>query len=482
MSTGALLAALGALTFLFGLASGLHALLRKRDPRAQLMWTATCVGVPLLGATSYWVLGVNRIRTRARKWQEGGRFDAGRQFTFYDEAAEKLSERYPSVAEDMLLLLQISRRVTGLPLIGGNKIVALHNGEEAYPAMLRAIERAERHIFLCTYLFDTDAAGRRFIDALIRAGERGVKVYVLIDAIGEKYARPRAGRLLANKNGVEVARFLPLSISLRALRINLRNHRKILTIDGQIGFTGGMNIGQRHMVADPDNKNATADLHFQISGPVTRALEGVFCEDWFFARGEDIWQPLDAEPIPCGEALCRGVRDGPNEDFEKLQWILVGALTGARKSVRILTPYFIPSRELLAALRTAVLRGAEVELVLPRRSNLRFVDWATNALLAEVIGMGVMVYHQPAPFNHSKLLIVDDFYVNLGSANLDPRSLLLNFEFNVEVYDPALAERLAQHFAEIRERSTRVTMLWLESRNIFKRVRDSAANIMSPYL
>jgi cardiolipin synthase len=480
----------GGAAYALGFFSGLHALLRKRDPRGQLMWLAVCVGLPAIGALFYWVFGVNRIRTRARRWQEKGRFDAGRQFGVYERAAAALSNQHPEVAEEMLLLLQISERVTGRPLVGGNQVEPLRNGESAYPAMIEAIDNAQSCIFLCTYLFDTDKAGRDFVDALVRAGERGVKVHVLLDAIGERHARPRAGKLLAGKKGVAVARFLPLSFSLRGLRINLRNHRKIFTVDGKVGFTGGMNIGQRHMVDDPDNRNITADMHFRMRGPVVRVLEEVFCEDWYFATGNDVWQSEEEGAQPCdgegpkepGTALCRGVRDGPNEDYEMLQWILVGALTCARRSVKILTPYFIPSRELLAALKAAVLRGAEVELVLPEKSNLRFVDWATNALLDEVIEMGVIVYHQPSPFDHSKLLIVDDFYVNLGSANLDPRSLQLNFEFNVEVFDPRLAKSLSEHVDAIVERSRRVTRVWLESRNLLAKLRDATVKIASPYL
>jgi cardiolipin synthase len=356
----------------------------------------------------------------------------------------------------------------------------LRNGEEAYPAMIAAIDGATRYVYLCSYIFEGDEVGKQFVDALDRAAERGVDVRVLVDGIGLRYGKS-VSRLLRRNRKIRFERFLPIGRLWRVLRINLRNHRKVLVVDGNVGFTGGMNISSRHMASNPDNKRATADLHFRFQGPAVHALEEVFSEDWSFRVGKDRW-PEAAPSAIVGEALCRGIKDGPNEDYEVLQWILIGALSAAHSCVRILTPYFIPSRELLAALRSAVLRGATVQIVLPERSNLPFVDWATHAMLAEVIEYDIEVYHQPAPFDHSKLLIVDDFYVNLGSANLDPRSLQLNFEFNVEVYDPELASKLRDHVLAIVERSRRVTIGTLEERGPLVRFRDAVAKIFSPYL
>lgn len=473
--------AAASITGLFSIGSAMHALLVKRDPRSALGWLVLCIMLPFVGASAYWLLGNNRIRTRARKWQELGLFALAREVAFYEQAGAQLQNEHPVMAENLQALLQISRRVTGRPLLLGNKVEPLYNGETAYPAMLEAIEGAEHYIYLCTYLFDTDDAGRRFVDALVRAGARGVDVRVLVDAIGERYARPRVSKLLRGAPGVKVSRFLPLGISMRGLRVNLRNHRKILVADGQVGFTGGMNIGQRHMVEDAANKFPTADIQFRITGPAVYALEEVFLEDWFFTTGEQE-APEHGPIVQTGRALCRGIKDGPNEDFEKLQWILVGALTCARRSVKILTPYFIPSREILAALLAAALRGIRVEIVLPQRSNLPFVDWATRAMLWEILQYGVRVFVQPLPFDHSKVLLVDDFYVNLGSANIDPRSLRLNFEFNLEVFDSELARPLADHFQRVRGRSTELTAEALDARSLPVKLRDAAAKLFAPYL
>ncbi len=471
----------GAISLALGIASAIHAILYKRDPRSQFGWLVACLLIPVAGVIAYWTIGVNRIRTRAKKWQDRGLFDIRADDKSFDLASSQLSARHPAQAETMEALLSISRRVTQRPLLRENRVEPLYNGEQAYPAMLEAIAQARETVFLCTYLFDTDRAGREFIDALAEAASRGVDVRVLVDAIGEQYSYPRATRLL-RKRGVRAARFLPMAPTIRGLRFNLRNHRKVLVADRTVGFTGGMNIGQRHMVSDPANKHATADVHFRVRGPAVYALEEVFLEDWQFTTGEDVDWPGVRELDPAGDAFCRGIKDGPNEDFERLTWILVGALSSARSSVKVMTPYFIPTREIVAGFTTAALRGVDVELVLPARSNLPFVDWASRSMLWEVLQYGVKVYLQPAPFCHSKLLLVDDFYVQIGSANVDPRSLRLNFEFNLEVYDFELGAELRDYFCEVRGRSQPLSLAELDARPLPAKLRDSVAKIFSPYL
>jgi len=469
----------------FQIVSACHALLNKRDPRAQLGWVVLCALTPVVGAAAYWFFGVNRIRTRARKWRQRGRFRDVSAAVWSAEALAgplALAELDPVRSDSLHQLLRMSERVTQRPLVVGNLVEPLYNGEQAYPAMVEAIECANRCVYLSSYIFEADRAGMVFVEALGRAAARGVDVRVLVDGFGEKYSRPRVSKVLRqNHPKVRFAMFLPIAFSLKAVRVNMRNHRKILTVDGQVGFTGGMNIGDHHVVSDREQRTPTADVHFRVRGPIVHAMTETFMEDWFFETGDEDWPALEATP-PAGRALCRAVKDGPNEDFERLQWILVGAMTSARESLRIMTPYFIPNREILAAINSAVLRGVKVEIILPAASNLPFVDWACRALLWEVLLYGADVFWQPAPFNHSKLLIVDDFYVNLGSANLDPRSLRLNFELNLEVFDPELAAELGRYYDQMRAKSTRAAMESLDGRPFAIRLRDATAKMFSPYL
>jgi cardiolipin synthase len=346
--------------------------------------------------------------------------------------------------------------------------------------MLDAIAGASRSICLSTYIFDSDDTGRAFVQALGAAHARGVTVRVLTDGVGELYSRPRITPLL-RAEGITAGRFLPLGLN-RPIHINLRNHRKILVVDGIHGFTGGMNISDRH-VSGPDGSPPKAvDIHFRVDGPAVSQLESVFLEDWTFATGETV-EPTTVDEWPdAGTALCRGISDGPNEDFEKFEWVLMGAVNCAQHRVRIMTPYFLPGPELCAALSSAALRGVDVEVILPSRNNLPFVAWATQSMLWQIIEHGVRVYYQPPPFIHSKLFVVDDHYAQIGSANLDPRSLRLNFEFNLEVYCDDFGANLNQHFERVCAQSRRVRLDELQGRSLPVKLRDAAFWIFSPYL
>ncbi|NNG47071.1 MAG: cardiolipin synthase, partial [Deltaproteobacteria bacterium] len=326
----------------FTLFSAGHALLNKRDPRAALIWIVLCFSLPGVGAASYWILGVNRIRTRARGWQEEGRGLPDLTPAYCDWSPEK-SSILPFRSENFAGQLNLVDHVTRRPLVPGNFLQPLHDGEEAFPAMLNAIAGSKETICLSTYIFESNETGRRFTDALIRAAERGVEVRVLIDALGERYSFPSIRRLFRGSR-VKVGRFLPPSLLGRGIFFNLRNHRKILVVDGNLGFVGGMNIGDRHLVDLEDNPRRVSDIHFAVFGPVIGHLEDAFNEDWHFATGEEPPARTSKELPPFGEAFARGISAGPNEEHEKLQWIIVGALNCARHSIRIMTPYFIPDR------------------------------------------------------------------------------------------------------------------------------------------
>ncbi len=465
----ALAAALATLT---GLVSAGHALLNKRDPRAALGWCAVCLMVPVVGALLYILFGINRVKSRAQRLrlqernipsgpEEAGRGHAG------------------SVPGHLAELSRLSSSLQRWPLTEGNEVTALHNGEGAYPEMLAAIDGARSRVSLSSYIFDSDETGRSFIEALAGASCREVEVRVLIDGVGELYSWPRASRLLG-KAGVPVRRFAPPTLIPPAIHFNLRNHRKILVVDGAVGFAGGMNIGDRHL-AERSHGHRSLDVHFRFSGPVAAQLEQAFTEDWERAGG--VWPETEFSPrASAGDASCRVLTDGPGEDMDKLTIVLTGAVSLARQRVLVMTPYFLPPRELIGAMVSAALRGVDVSVILPEKSNLPYVHWATRNMLWELLRWGVRVFYQPGEFNHSKLFIVDDRYVQVGSANLDPRSLRLNFELAVEVFDPAFAAGLIDHCLEIRGRSREVTLEEVDGRPVHQRFRDALAWLFSPYL
>lgn len=470
---------LGGVLLALAVVSAAHALLYKRDPRAALIWIVICFALPGLGAGIYWLLGVNRIRTRARTWQEGGK-----GIPQLDPGAHRLGIELasPSIqAENFAGQLTLVDSVTRRPLVPGNALQPLHNGEGAFPSMLKAIEEANSSICLSTYIFESNQTGRKFAEALVDAAKRGVEVRVLIDALGDRYTLPSIRRYF-KKTPVRIERFLPPSLMGRGIFFNLRNHRKIMVVDGRQGFVGGMNIGDRHLAEDRENKRRVIGLHFALTGPAVSQLEDAFNEDWTFTTGEEVVDKPKVDPELPGNALCRGISAGPNEDFEKLYWILIGALNCARRNIRIMTPYFIPDRALISAIDAAALRGVDVEIVLPGKNNLPYVGWAMNAYLWEMLQYKTRIYYLPPPFVHSKLFVVDDYYVLVGSSNLDPRSMRLNFEFNVEVYDHSLAVYLADHFDQMKKDAHSVSLEEVDSRSLPIKLRDATAKLFSPYL
>ena len=467
------------LHFLVAFFAAGHALIYKSDPRASLGWITVCLMFPFLGPLLYFLFGINRIRTRARKLQHPSHLDLDVGCDLPDVFSDlQLSDG--AVSPQFSEIMRISCAVTRRPLVAGNTVHLLQNGEEAFPAMVDAIERARHSLFLSTYIFETNHTGRLFIDALTRAVRRGVDVRVILDGIGELYAFPRAGTLL-KKRGVPMARFLPPKLIPPTLHINLRNHRKILVADGEVGFVGGMNIGDRHLAAVRKNPRRVIDVHFRLTGPVVKQIEHAFLEDWvFFAGGQ--MPPDTPAPTAAEGAICRTIVDGPNEDHDKLSTIIFGAVATARRSISIMTPYFLPFRELVAALQNAALRNVDVKILLPAKNNLPYVKWATTKMLWQLLQKGVRIYYQPPPFVHSKLFIVDDHYAQVGSANIDPRSLRLNFELAVEVFGNPVSEVLAPHFQESLKKCREISFEEVEARSIPVRIRDALVWLFMPYL
>jgi cardiolipin synthase len=460
-----------------------HALLHKRDPRAALGWIALSLAYPLVGPLLYYLFGINRIRTRAHSLKGAPlkrlKIEQERlavPSTDSEETLPRVLVAYPELA----VMAISSASVTHRPLVGNNAIQPFFDGESAYAAMLKAIAEARHSVSLASYIFATDTTGRAFIAALSDARLRGVEVRVLLDGIGEFYSFPRASRLL-KKCSIRMARFLPPRLLPPSVHINLRNHRKLLVVDGRIAFTGGMNINDRQLRKQQGNRKEITDIHFQFTGPIINQLQQVFDEDWTFAIGEDDQQHF--KPASgTGNVICRVVTDGPNEDLGKLAMIITSAVALARERVAIMTPYFLPPPALIIALQAAALRGVEVSVILPQRSNQPLVHWATRKMLWELLQFGVHIYYQPPPFAHSKLLLIDDDYAHIGSANLDPRSLRLNFEIVVEVFDHAFVSTIGEHFERVKAIAFEETLVGVDGRSLPIRVRDAIAWLFSPYL
>jgi cardiolipin synthase len=444
-----------------------HVLLYKRNVGAAVSWIGIAWLSPFLGGLLYFAMGVNRVKRRAKRLRrERSHLFVVDEVQPGDPAATPLTPLEYAIG-----------RLTGLSAESGNKAELLRNGDEAYPAMLAAIEAATRSVGLCSYIFRDDIAGRPFIEALARAKQRGVQVRVLLDGIGSGYFWNAAYQRL-RAAGVPAARFLHSYFPWRTPFLNLRNHRKLLVVDGEVAFVGGINIGAENLLAS-NPLHPVRDTHFRVEGPVVEQLTEAFADDWLFETGEKLlskdWFP-DLHPV--GDVVARTITSGPDEDLEQIEFVVLHAISCARRSIRVVTPYFLPPEVLTTALGLAAMRGITVDIVVPENSNHVVLDWARRVPMRNLLEAGCRVWLLPPPFDHSKLMSIDDTWSLIGSANWDTRSFRLNFELNVEIQDPGFADRLARTTHTGRQ----LDLAALDADPLLLRLRNSAARLLQPYL
>jgi cardiolipin synthase len=452
-----------------------HALLTKRDPRSAWGWIAMCYLFPFAGPLLYSLFGINRVRIAASTLG----LDHAGSTSQHDAPLPNASN--DALDESLRAVARTGDRLTHLPRLAGNRVQLLEDGEAAYPRMLEAIGQARQSVAVVTYMWEYDRVGKAFRQALVEAKQRGVDVRVIIDGFGELQRLWRSHRHL-RRHGVPTVLFNPPRLLPPAVHFNLRNHRKLLLIDGKVAFTGGMNIGARHLARDPNNRHPVRDAHFELCGPIVGQLGLAFAADWRFAARSEWHAPPVTERCHDQGSTCRIIEDGPNEDLDRLELMFLAAINAARHQVRIMTPYFLPSREMVASLKGAALRGVEVEIVLPSKNNLNYVHWAAQHGLGELLRHGMRLYYQAPPFCHSKLFLVDSAYAIVGSPNIDPRSLQLNFELCVEIYGGAVCDELQAYFARSRITARQISAEQLAARSLPARLRDSFFWLCSPYL
>ena len=447
-----------------------HAVIYKRDSRSAAIWVLVIWILPALGAIAYALLGVNRVQRRALRLRGGmvrhradGQFPASEPGTHFTPLARLVSQ-------------VVERR-----LLPGNTIEPLIDGAHAFPAMLEAINQARVSIAMASYIFDGDGIGEEFVRALAAAATRGVEVRVLIDDVDARWSSSTAVKPL-RRAGVNVAVFNPPLVPARLHALNLRNHRKILVVDGALACTGGMNVDSRYWRPQAPDQ-VYRDLHFRLRGPVVAQLMEVFVDDWQFTTDEALRGTKWFPPLPGqGGCLARVIEGGPDEAFERVRWAIVGALNAAQRSIRILTPYFIPDQTLISELDAAAMRGVEVDIVIPSVSDLPHVHWAMFGQIWQVLDHGCRVWLRPPPFDHSKLMVVDGAWTLLGSANWDARSLRLNFEVNVECYSVELGAHMDGLIQARIAASRALTLEAINARSLPVKLRDGVARLFAPYL
>ncbi|MFB6347081.1 MAG: cardiolipin synthase [bacterium] len=463
--------------------SMIHALRNKRNIRAATGWIGLMWFAPVVGIILYYLFGINRIQRRAKsRLQNRSPINTPEPSAGAFETSQVEDQLSPKDSH-LGSLARLTQGLTQLPLLDGNSIEPLFNGTEAYPAMMDAIDQAEDSISLCSYIFAGSGIGKQFVEKLIAADKRGVEIRVIVDDVGARHSNPSAVKQL-NQSSIPVERFMHTWLPWKFRYANLRNHRKIMVVDGKLGFTGGMNISKLYWKPDrPSGEAPHRDLHFKLEGPIVSHLQYTFAEDWVFCHDEELagekWFP---DPEPSGTVLARGISHGPDADYDKIRNTLLGAIATAEHSIRIVTPYFLPDEDLITALQIASMRDISTNVYIPENINLKLLQWASQSTFEELLSRDVKIHRTPEPFDHSKIMVVDNSWVLLGSTNWDQRSLKLNFEFNVECYNKELSSKIVSHIKELEESARTLQLEDIQNRSFPAKVRDDTVRLFTPYL
>ena len=482
-----------ALHVLLFVAVALHALRHRRRADSTLLWLFTTWSVPVFGALLYAMFGVDRVPKE--RWQRGVqrrvRMDGARAAATGDvlpEAYWRSMGKAAATPEDEWareLDRPLAVLLENFPLLGGNRITPLLTGAEAFPKMLDAIREARHHVHLQSFIIGNDAVGREFMEAVAAKARAGVRVRVLYDRFGSSHALWgglfRKYRKVPN---LTLAGWTQSNLFRKQLHFNLRNHRKALIVDGRIGFTGGVNLNEYSR--SNGRQAAIQDYHFRLLGPIVQELQYSFLRDWHVMTEEDPVQLLSAQAFrrlpPWGAALARVVNSGPSSDLRVAVDLFFNAVNAAQKQVFIITPYFLPSEDLLRALRLAALRGVRVYLVVPEKSNHWYTTWAARATYEDLLEAGVRIFERRPPFIHAKAMTVDDRMAVVGSSNWDYRSLYSNYETSLAVYDAEMVMHLKMLMTEDLHASREVPLVDFKRRPIRQRYLENACGLLAPLL
>ena len=471
----------------------LHVLRHRRRTDSTLLWLFATWLLPVVGALLYAMFGVDRVpRARwTRSVERRVRMDGARQAA----GEEVLPEAYwrsmggaPAVPEDewtRALDRPMAAMIENFPLLGGNEILPLLTGDEAFPRMLEAIRAARHHVHLQSFIVGNDAVGREFLDALAERARAGVRVRLLFDRFGSSHALwGGLFRRCRNVPNLSLAGWTQSNLFRKQLHLNLRNHRKVLVVDGEAGFMGGVNLNA-YSRTGPQGP-AIQDYHFELRGPVVQELQYAFLRDWHVMTEEDPVRLLSAEHFrrlaPRGRAMARVVNSGPSSDLQVAVDMFFNAVNAARKQIFIVTPYFLPSEDLLRALRLAALRGVRVYLVVPEKSNHWYTTWAARAMYEDLLEAGVRIFERRPPFIHAKAMTVDDRMAIVGSANWDYRSLYSNYETSLAVYDPQFVMHLKLLMTEDLHESGELDLGRFKSRPVAHRYFENVCGLFAPLL
>ena len=455
-------------------------ILDKRDPIKAMLWVVVLVMLPIVGLILYFFLGQNLRRRHIFKrkkrvdnsYLKDDTIPSGISYLDSESTVESVVA-YRHVAQ---LLLNNSLA----PVIGGNSVKLFHEGRSAFEQIIKDLESAREFIHLEYFIFRADKLGKRTAEILIRKAQAGIDVRVIYDAVGSWGIPKRFVREL-RAGGVQIYPFQKVIFPYLSSRLNYRNHRKILVIDGEIAHMGGMNIADKYIDGAPE-LGAWHDTQIRINGPAVSALHLVFLTDWaFVSRSSYSFLPVDftQKKLP-GHIALQVTDSGPDSDWAAIMQSFFLAITKASNHIYITTPYFVPNESILTALRTAALSGVDVRLLIPYKSDSRFVLWATMGYVATLLEAGIRVFLFQGGFNHSKVMMVDGKLATVGSANMDIRSFEDSFEVVSFIYNPQITQELESVFLRDTLQSKEIELEEWSQRSFVARIKHSFARLFSP--
>lgn len=463
---------------------GLVLLARRRDPSATLAWILFIVLLPILGVLVYLLVGRTRMRwTVKRASRAEARLRAA--LARHDMCGRLQRGRRRSLDPRTEAQVQLGNALASTPASSGNTTRVLNDAITTYREMLDSIELAENHVHVEFYIIQPDTIGIALRDQLTKKAASGVKVRVLYDAIGSM-ALPSDFFDPLRAAGGHAACFAPLAKLLPRVRhrdrVDFRNHRKIVVVDGYIGFTGGINVGREYLGLDPDI-GRWRDTHIRIEGPAVLSLQQAFLQDWLMTTGET----LDNERYLAvrstdGNCLVQIIDSGPDRIWPAMELYHAQAIGLSRTRVWITNPYFIPSQTIESALVLAALRGVDVRLLLPKKSDSTLVAMASHSYYGTLLQAGVRIFEYEQGFVHAKTMVIDDWVSTIGSANMDMRSFNLNWELNAFVFDADLCRTVSKHFRVDLEAATETTLEAERHVNLGLRLVRAIARLLSPML
>ncbi|MCE9612006.1 MAG: cardiolipin synthase [Chthoniobacter sp.] len=456
-----------------GCLTAVKAIMETRTAQGAIAWAVSLVTLPWIAVPAYWIFG----RTKFAGYVTARRAEVLKTSAVARKLAEEFDrQRLQTKAgrqEELLL-----ERLAKLPFTAHNRATLLIDGEATFGAIFAAIAAAREYVLVQFYIIRDDGLGRRLRDALIERSRAGVRCYVLFDEVGS--GRLRRYCALLRAAGVQIAPFNTTKGPANRFQINFRNHRKIVIVDGLIGFVGGHNVGDEYLGLDA-TIGPWRDTHVQVEGPVVQCVQVAWLEDWLWATGDTPanlnWKPIGARG-GCVGALC--LPSGPADDLETATLFFLHAIHSATKRLWIATPYFVPDEQFVSSLQLAALRGVDVRILIPETPDNALVRLSGFSYLRETESVGIKWFRHQRGFMHQKVMLVDDDYCAIGTANFDNRSFRLNFEITMVFYEHAFAQQVADMLTRDFSESTPATAHEHDRASFWFRLRVRIARLMAP--